>query len=250
MRWFCCIAACAARRVAASQRTRRRAWPTQARSSSIVPFPAGGQLDVVSRLIADRISPALGQPIIVEAQARRRRQHRRPKRWRRARPTATRGSRRARRRRSSRACGRRRCATIRCAISQAVAFIGTSPFLFVVPASLPVEHARRNSSPMPRRSPASCRMPARRAAPSCTLPPSCSSTTPGSAMEMISYQGQPSAIADLITGRVQFMTLGRDTRRAADQGGQAEGAGGARRAALRAAARRADASPSSATPTS
>src|SRR3954453_3973401 len=27
-------------------------------------------------------------------------------------------------------------------------------------------------------------------------------------MEMISYPGQPSAIADLITGRVQFMTLG------------------------------------------
>ena len=32
----------------------------------IVPFPAGGQLDVVVRTITDRMSAALGQPIIVE----------------------------------------------------------------------------------------------------------------------------------------------------------------------------------------
>jgi tripartite-type tricarboxylate transporter receptor subunit TctC len=32
----------------------------------VVPFPAGGQLDVVVRLVADKISPVLGQPIVVE----------------------------------------------------------------------------------------------------------------------------------------------------------------------------------------
>jgi tripartite-type tricarboxylate transporter receptor subunit TctC len=32
----------------------------------IVPFPAGQASDVITRLLADRISPALGQPIIVE----------------------------------------------------------------------------------------------------------------------------------------------------------------------------------------
>ncbi|HJU20887.1 MAG TPA: tripartite tricarboxylate transporter substrate-binding protein [Casimicrobiaceae bacterium] len=43
----------------------RAAWPEHP-IKMIVPFPAGGQLDVVVRVIADRISPALGQPIVVE----------------------------------------------------------------------------------------------------------------------------------------------------------------------------------------
>src|SRR5690348_18469001 len=41
------------------------AWPEHP-IKVIVPFPAGGQLDVVVRLIAEKISPALGQPIVVE----------------------------------------------------------------------------------------------------------------------------------------------------------------------------------------
>ena len=40
-------------------------WPARP-IKWIVPFPAGGQLDVVSRLIAERIGPALGQPIVIE----------------------------------------------------------------------------------------------------------------------------------------------------------------------------------------
>jgi len=39
-------------------------WPSQP-IKWIVPFPAGGQLDVVSRLVAERIAPALGQPIVI-----------------------------------------------------------------------------------------------------------------------------------------------------------------------------------------
>jgi tripartite-type tricarboxylate transporter receptor subunit TctC len=42
------------------------AWPSRP-IHLIVPFPAGGQLDVVARLIADRLAKSLGQPIIVEA---------------------------------------------------------------------------------------------------------------------------------------------------------------------------------------
>ncbi|MEO6928653.1 MAG: tripartite tricarboxylate transporter substrate-binding protein, partial [Casimicrobiaceae bacterium] len=41
------------------------AWPSRP-IKLVVPFPAGGQLDVVSRLVAERIGPALGKPIIVE----------------------------------------------------------------------------------------------------------------------------------------------------------------------------------------
>jgi tripartite-type tricarboxylate transporter receptor subunit TctC len=32
----------------------------------IVPFPAGGNLDVIGRFIADRLSPSLGQPVIID----------------------------------------------------------------------------------------------------------------------------------------------------------------------------------------
>jgi tripartite-type tricarboxylate transporter receptor subunit TctC len=41
-------------------------WPARP-IRILVPFPAGGQLDVVVRLIADKIGPALGQPIVVES---------------------------------------------------------------------------------------------------------------------------------------------------------------------------------------
>ena len=40
-------------------------WPARP-VRIVVPFPAGGQLDVVVRLVADKVSAALGQPIVVE----------------------------------------------------------------------------------------------------------------------------------------------------------------------------------------
>ena len=54
---FVCIAALAP--------SAHAAWPDHP-IKVLVPFPAGGQLDVVVRTVADRISPALGQPIVVE----------------------------------------------------------------------------------------------------------------------------------------------------------------------------------------
>ena len=42
-----------------------QAWPTHA-IKIIVPYPAGGPTDVLARLVADRLSPLLGQSIIVE----------------------------------------------------------------------------------------------------------------------------------------------------------------------------------------
>ena len=41
-------------------------WPT-APIEVIIPFPAGGQADIVTRVVADRMAPILGQPILVEA---------------------------------------------------------------------------------------------------------------------------------------------------------------------------------------
>ena len=42
-----------------------QAWPTRP-VKMIVPFPAGGPTDVLTRVIADKLSQSLGQPVVVE----------------------------------------------------------------------------------------------------------------------------------------------------------------------------------------
>ena len=88
-----------------------------------------------------------------------------------------------------------------------VAFIGTSPFLFVVPASLPVNslqdfiaHAKAQQGKLSYAGSARGTV--------VHLATELFMHDAGVKMEMISYPGQPTAIADLITGRVQFMTMG------------------------------------------
>ncbi len=180
-------------------------WP-QKPIRLVVPFPAGGQLDVVARLIADRLSPVLGQPIVVE-----------PKpgadgnigteqvakaapdgyTWLAASPpTAIQPS--------------VRPSTLKydpLRDFESVAFIGTSPFLFVVPASLPpktfadfVAYAKARPGELSYAGSARGTV--------VHLATELFMHDAGIRMETINYPGQPSAIADLITARVQFMTLG------------------------------------------
>src|SRR5215203_6667521 len=40
-------------------------WPTRP-VAMVVPFPAGGPVDLVARLLSQRLTDALGQPVIVE----------------------------------------------------------------------------------------------------------------------------------------------------------------------------------------
>lgn len=40
-------------------------WPTKP-IRIVVPFPAGGQLDIVSRIVGDRLAIALGQPVVID----------------------------------------------------------------------------------------------------------------------------------------------------------------------------------------
>ena len=180
-------------------------WPAKP-IHLIVPFPAGGQLDVVARLVADRVSAALGQPIIVEAK---------PGAdgnigtdlvakaapdgytWLAASPPTT----------------------IQPSVRPKtlhydpirdfapVAFIGTSPFLFVVPASLPVRtlgefvaYAKAHAGQVSYAGSARGTV--------VHLASELLKHDTGIDMEMIGYKGQPDAIADLLTARVQFMTLG------------------------------------------
>ena len=145
------------------------AWPTKP-VHLIVPFPAGGQLDVVSRLIGDRLSPLIGQPVIVEAKpgadgniATETVAKSAPDgyTWLAASPPTT-------------IQPSVRPKTLRydpLRDFQAVAFIGTSPFLFVVPHHCPSTRSRI-SLPTRRRGPASYRMRDPRVALSFTLPPS------------------------------------------------------------------------------
>ena len=54
--------------LAASFAAQAQAWPTKT-VRLIVPYPPGGATDVAARAVADRISPALGQSVLVENRA-------------------------------------------------------------------------------------------------------------------------------------------------------------------------------------
>ena len=45
--------------------TSAQTWPTKT-LTIVVPFPAGGTTDVLARAVANKLSPALGQPVIVD----------------------------------------------------------------------------------------------------------------------------------------------------------------------------------------
>ena len=180
-------------------------WPARP-IHLIVPFPAGGQLDVVSRLIADRIAPALGQPIIVEVKPgadgnigteQVARAAPDGYTWLAASPPTT--------IQPSVRPQTLKYDTLR--DFDAVSFIGTSPFLFVVPASLPVASLQEFVSYAKAR-PGQLSYAGSSRGTVVHLATELLKHDAGISMEMIGYQGQPSAIADLLTARVQFMTLG------------------------------------------
>lgn len=179
------------------------AWP-QRPVRIVVPFPAGGQLDVVMRLVAEKLSPVLGQPVVVEARpgadgnlATEQVAKAAPDgyTWLAASPPTT-------------IQPSVRPTTLRYDPLRdfaAVALVGTSPFLFVVPSTLPVATLDEFVAYAKTRDlsyAGSARGTVVHLATELFLHDA------GIRMEAIGYPGQPSAIADLVTGRVQFMTLG------------------------------------------
>jgi len=180
-------------------------WPSKP-IRWIVPFPAGGQLDIVARLVADKLAPALGQPVVVE-----------PKPGADGNIGTEQGAKAAPDGYTWTAVSPP--TTIQPSVRpkslkydplrdfEPVAFLGTSPFLFVVPASLPpntlpefVAYAKAQSGKLSYAGSARGTV--------VHLATELFMHDAGVQMEMINYPGQPNAIADLVTGRVQFMTLG------------------------------------------
>jgi tripartite-type tricarboxylate transporter receptor subunit TctC len=172
----------------------------------IVPFPAGGQLDVVTRLVAQRIAPALGQPIIVDV-----------------RPGADGniGTEMAAR---SAPDGHTWVAvspptTIQPSVRprtlrydplrdfEPVVFLGTSPFLFAVPASSPASTVREFITHA-KTQPGSLSYAGSARGTVVHLATELFMHDMGLKMVMINYTGQPAAMLDLMAGRVDFMTLG------------------------------------------
>lgn len=181
------------------------AWPNRP-IRVIVPFPAGGQLDVVVRSVTDKLSPILGQPIVVENR------------------TGADGNIGAEAVARSAPDGYTWLATsvpFATQVSLApksvrfdpiadfrpVANLGTSSFVLCVPTSLPVKtigefvaYAKANAGKLSY---------AGTSRGSVThLSTEMFKRATGTEMEFIGYAGIPPALIDLVGGRLQFMSVG------------------------------------------
>jgi tripartite-type tricarboxylate transporter receptor subunit TctC len=181
-----------------------QAWPSKP-IKILVPFPAGGQLDVVVRAVADKLTPALGQPIVVENR------------------TGADGNIAAEAVAKSPADGYTWLATsvpfaTAASLSKnlrydpakdfrPVANLGTSSFVICVPAASPaktlaefVAYAKANEGKLSY---------AGTSRGSVThLSSEMFMKASGTRMEFIGYAGIPPALTDLIGGRLQFMSVG------------------------------------------
>jgi len=181
------------------------AWPARP-IKVLVPFPAGGQLDVVVRIVAERISPALGQPIVVETRlgadgniAADAVAHSAPDGYTwlsTSVPFATQASLQP---------GKLRYDPVR--DFAPVANLGTASFVLVVPTTMPVDTLREFVDYAKAR-PGQLSYAGTSVGSVTHLSTELFARAAGIRMEMIPYAGIPAAMSDLVTGRTQFMSTG------------------------------------------
>ena len=181
------------------------AWPEHP-MKVIVPFPAGGQLDVVVRTIMDKVSPALGQPVVVEVH------------------TGADGNIGAELAGRSAPDGYTWLATSVPFTTQAalqpgklrydplrdflpVANLGTASFVLVVPNSVPVATLKEFIAYAKAR-PGELSYAGTSVGSVTHLSTEMFARAVGIRMEMIPYAGIPAAMFDLLSGRTQFMSTG------------------------------------------
>jgi tripartite-type tricarboxylate transporter receptor subunit TctC len=181
------------------------AWPERP-IKVIVPFPAGGQLDVVVRTIADKLSAALGQPIVVEVH------------------TGADGNIGAELAARSPPDGYTWFATSVPFTTQAalqpgklrydplrdflpVANLGTASFVLVVPQSVPANTLKEFIA-FAKARPGELSYAGTSVGSVTHLSTEMFSREVGITMEMIPYAGIPAAMSDLLSGRTQFMSTG------------------------------------------
>jgi len=181
------------------------AWPEHP-IRILVPFPAGGQLDVVVRLIADKIAPALGQPIVVEVR------------------TGADGNIAAEAVARSAPDGYTWLSTSGPFTTQIslqpkklrydpvrdfepVADLGAASFVLVVPTSVPVNTLKEFIAYAKAR-PGQLSYAGTSVGSITHLSTELFAREVGIRMEMIPYAGIPAAMSDLLSGRTQFMSTG------------------------------------------
>ncbi|HEY1328025.1 MAG TPA: tripartite tricarboxylate transporter substrate binding protein [Casimicrobiaceae bacterium] len=181
------------------------AWPERP-IKVLVPFPAGGQLDIVVRMIADKIAPALGQPIVVEirtgadgniaAEAAARSAPDGYTWLTTSVPFATQVSLQP---------GRLRYDPV--GDFEPVADLGTASFVLVVPNAVPVDDLKGFIAYAKAR-PGQLSYAGTSVGSVTHLSTEMFARTVGIRMEMIPYAGIPAAMSDLLSGRTQFMSTG------------------------------------------
>lgn len=181
------------------------AWPTRP-IRVVVPFPAGGQLDVVVRLVAEKISPVLGQPIVVEtklgadgniaAEAVAKSPPDGYTWLTTSVPFATQVSLQP---------GKLRFDPVRDFVP--VANLGTASFVLVVPNTVPVASLAEFVAYAKSR-PGQLSYAGTSVGSVTHLSTEMFERTVGIDMQMIPYAGIPAAMSDLISGRTQFMSTG------------------------------------------
>jgi tripartite-type tricarboxylate transporter receptor subunit TctC len=181
------------------------AWPEHP-IRVLVPFPAGGQLDIVVRMIAEKIEPALRQPIVVEvrtgadgniaAEAVARSAPDGYTWLTTSVPFAT---------QTSLQPSKLRYDPVR--DFEPVANLGTASFVLVVPTSLPVDSLKEFIAYAKAR-PGQLSYAGTSVGSVTHLSTEMFARAVGIRMEMIPYAGIPAAMSDLLSGRTQFMSTG------------------------------------------